>query len=80
MAPNIMTAFLITACLTIVWMVMFFIKLESINTTRQIIDSSHNGNVQVQVSSNQQQQDDEQRCGFTGSDVQEVRRRKFLAS
>ena len=69
-----------TVCLTIVWMVIFTVKLESINTVaaRQIIYSSHNGTVSVQVSSNQQQQDDELRCDFTGSDLQEVCCRKFF--
>ena len=78
MTPNIMTAFFMTVCLTIVWMVIFTVKLESMNTVRQIINSSHNGTVPVQVYSNQQQQDDELQCDFTGSDVQEVRRRKFF--
>ena len=83
MAPNIMAAFFIPVCLTIVWMVIFTVKLESINTVaaRQIIYSSHNGTVPVQVSNNQQQQDDELRCDSTGSDVQEVRplrRSKFF--
>ena len=83
MAPNIMTAFFMTVCLTIVWMVIFTVKLESINTARQIIDSSHNGTVSVQDSStgNQQQQNDELWCDCTGCDVQEVRplrRSKFF--
>ena len=81
MAPNIMTAFFIPVCLTIVWMVIFTVKLESINTGHQNFDSSHNGTVSVQVSNNQQQQDDELRCDSTGSDVQEVRplrRSKFF--
>ena len=69
-----------TVCLTIVWMIVFTVKLESINTVtaRQIIYSSHNGTVPVQVSSNQQQQDDELLCEFTGSEVQEVRCSKFF--
>ena len=62
-----------TVCLTI-----FSVNLESMNTVRQIIHSSHNGTVPVQVSSNQQQQNDELQCDFTRSDVQEVRRRKFF--
>ena len=73
MAPNIMTAFFMTVCLTIVWMVIFTVKLESINTGHQNFDSNHNGTVSVQVSNNQQQQDDELRCDCTGCDVQEVR-------
>ena len=77
MAPNIMTAFFIV-CLTTMWMVIFTVKPELTNTTSQIIDSSHNGTVPVQDSSNQQQQDDELQCDFTGSEVQEVRRRKFF--
>ena len=59
-------------------MVIFTLKLESMNTVCQIIDSSHNGTVPVQVFSNQQQQDGELQCDFAGSDVQEVRRRKFF--
>ena len=61
----------LTVCFTI-----FTVNLGSLYTVRQIIDSSHNGTVPVQDSSNQQQQDDELRCDLTGSDVQEVRRRK----
>ena len=80
MTPNIMTALFMTVCLTIVWMVIFTERLESINAVaaRQIIYSSHNGTVPAQVSSNQQQQNDELRCDFTGSDLQEVRSCKFF--
>ena len=47
-----MAAFFMTVCLTIVWMVIFTVKLESINTVaaRHFIYSSHNGTVPVQVS------------------------------
>ena len=74
MVPNIMTVLCITICIT----VCFTFFTGSMNTVRQIIDSCHNGTVPVQVFSNQQQQDDELQCDFTGSDVQEVRRRKFF--
>ena len=74
MAPNIMTVLCITICIT----VCFIIFTGSMNTVHQIIDSCHNGTVPVQVFCNQQQQDDDLQCDFTGSDVQEVRRRKFF--
>ena len=75
-----MTALCITICITMVLTVCFTIfttvNLESMNTVCQVIDSSHT--VPVQVSSNQQHQDDELQCDFTWSDVQEVLRRKFF--
>ena len=80
--PNVMTALWITVCIILVCMVFFTVNLQLINIARQIIDSSHNGTVPVQVSRDQQQQDDELRCDFTGSDVQEVHCHvaSFLAS
>ena len=75
MSPNIMTLFCITVVMT-VCLTILTVNLVSMNTVRQIIDASNS--VPVQVSSNQQQQDDELRCDFTGSDAQEVRRRKFF--
>ena len=79
--PNVMTELWIVVWLvTIVWMVSFTVNLESINMARQIFNSSHNGTVPVQVSSNQQQQDDELRCDFTESKFRKCAVASFLAS